>query len=373
MDLTITKYLLMMFAVAAYYVTTAASETEPVTRHYTIQLTLNEFSILNAAEVDGLRKYGGTADFRVLMAPDGTNVTWAVTTDNPRQIEVWGIYVGEKAVGLMGEMSLQQIDANSRVAMQAIASLGQKLESAQKNPIWSQVKVAGPVAQQGTNWVIQTADGALTVVGTNSSAVSSWAGRSVVADGFVKVPGQFEPIRLIEQRTNTLELFVMSLCPFGQRAETKLFSFLESTNVTQKPKLEVHYLFYKQQKDGKDVYTSLHGEEEITENLAQMFIRDSFPLLFEPYVRLRAGSGNVPWQKLAEQIGFTKTMVEQVESTIKSQRDTLIQNEYNYATGQYGITDGSPSYVWESERVMDLTKLERFKALKDFTGEACKN
>ena len=74
-----------------------------------------------------------------------------------------------------------------------------------------------------------------------------------------------------------------------------------------------------------------------------------------------------------EQLGFTKPTVEQVEATIKSQRDTLIQNEYNYATGQYGITDGSPSYVWESERVTDLTKLERFKALKDFTGEACKN
>ena len=28
--------------------------------------------------------------------------------------------------------------------------------------------------------------------------------------------------------------------------------------------------------------------------------------------------------------------------------------------------------VWESERVMDLTRLERFRALKDFTGEPCK-
>lgn len=341
------------------------------TPRYLLKLNLNEFSVLSAAEVDGLRKYGGTADFQVQMAMDRSNVVWSITTEDPRQLEVWGIYVGEKAVSLMREINLQNFDVNGRIAMQAIASLSQKLEYAQKNPLWSQIKVAGTVAQQGTNWVIQTADGALSVVGTNRTAVSSWAGRRVVADGAIKVPGQFEPARLIEQRTNTLELFVMSLCPFGQRAETKLYNFFASTNVVQKPNLEIRYLFYKQQKDGKDVYTSLHGEEEITENLVQMVLRDSFPPLFEPYVRQRASSGNVPWQKLLEQIGFTKPTVDEVQATIKSQRDTLIQSEYNYATGQYGITDGSPSYVWESERVMDLTKLERFKALKDFTGEAC--
>jgi hypothetical protein len=347
------------------------AESRTSTIAYALYLNLHEFSVLNAAEVEGLHKYGGSADFKVRMAIEGTNIVWSVTTDNARQIEVWGIYVGEKAVNLIRDMSLQEVDANSRIAMQAIASLGQKLEFAQKNPIWSGVKVAGFVGQQGTNWTIQTADGPLRVTGTNVSAVSSWAGRNVVADGFVKVPGQFEPTRVIEQRTNTLELFVMSQCPFGQRAETKLYSFLESTNLTQKPKLEVRYIFYKQQKDGKDIFTSLHGEEEITENLAQMVLRDRYGPLFEHYVRQRATSGNVPWRKLLEQVGAGKPVLDEIQNAITTQRDALIQAEYNYVTGQYGITDGSPSYVWESERVTDLTKVDRFKALKDFTGEAC--
>jgi hypothetical protein len=339
--------------------------------HYALKLTLNEFSILNAAEVDGLLKYGGSGDFQLRMAKEGNEVVWTVTIDNPRMMELLGIFVGEKTLKLVQGLDPNRIELNEKIALEAIKTLSQKLEYAQKNPLWSQIKVAGTVAQQGTNWVIQTADGTLSVVGTNRSAVSSWTGRSVVAEGFAKVPGQFEPVRLIEQRTNTLELFVMSLCPFGQRAETKLYSFLESTNVVQKPKLEIRYLFYKQQKDGKDIYVSLHGEEEVTEDLVQMVIRDRFPPLFEPYVRQRASSGNAPWQKLLEQIGFTKPTIDEVEATVKSQRDTLIQTEYNYVTGQYGITDGSPSYVWESERVMDLTKIERFKALKDFSGEAC--
>ena len=321
--------------------------------------------------MDGLLKYGGSGEFQLKMAKEGSNVVWNVTIDNPRLMELLGIFIGEKTMKLVQSLDPNNLDPNQKLALEAIKSLMQKMEFAQKNPVWDSVKASGPVVQQGTNWVIQTTGGAMVVVGTNSNTVSSWAGRRVVADGFVKMPGQFEITRLIEQRTNTLELFVMSQCPFGQRAETKLFNFLESTNVVQKPKMEIHYLFYKQQKDGKDTYVSLHGEEEITENLVQMVLRDSFPPMFEPYVRQRASSGNVPWQKLLEQIGFTKPTVERVAAIIKSQRDTLIQSEYNYVTGQYGITDGSPSYVWESERVVDLTKLERFKALKDFTGEAC--
>jgi hypothetical protein len=161
------------------------------------------------------------------------------------------------------------------------------------------------------------------------------------------------------------------LCPFGQSAETKLYSFLEGTNVVQKPKLEIHYLFYKQQKDGRDLFTSLHGEDEITENLVQIVIRDRFPPLFEHYVRQRANGGHLPWRKLLEQVGLAKPTIDEIEATITSQRDSLIQAEYNFVTGQYGIYDGSPSYVWESERVMDLAKIEPFKGLSGFSGEPC--
>ncbi len=338
---------------------------------YRLRLTLNEFSILNVSEMDGLLKYGGSGEFKLKMAKEGNEVVWTVTIDNPRLMELLPIFVGEKTIKLIQGLDLNNLDPNQKLALEVIKSLTQKLEYAQRNPVWDSVKLAGAVVQQGTNWVIQTASGPMLVVGTNTAIVSNWAERSVVADGFVKVLGQFEPTRVIEQRTNTLELFVMSQCPFGQRAETKLYSFLESTNVTQRPKLEVRYIFYKQQKDGKDVFTSLHGEEEITENLVQMVLRDRYAALFGHYVRQRASSGNLPWRKLLEQVGAGKPLLDEIQTALTTQRDALIQAEYDYVTGQYGITDGSPSYVWESERVMDLTKVERFKTLKDFTGEAC--
>ena len=70
-------------------------------------------------------------------------------------------------------------------------------------------------------------------------------GMPLIADGFIKVPGEFELTHFLDARKNTLELFVMSACPFGQRAEAKLLAFFSRTNDVTRPRLEVHYIFYK--------------------------------------------------------------------------------------------------------------------------------
>lgn len=56
-----------------------------------------------------------------------------------------------------------------------------------------------------------------------------------------------------------------------------LYDFLSRTNPSSKPKLDIHYIFYKQNKDGKDVFVSRHGDGEVTEDLVQMMMRDHFP------------------------------------------------------------------------------------------------
>lgn len=339
-------------------------------KSYLLDLNLHEFSVLTAAEVDGLMKYGGTGDFKLTMAKEGEAIKWKITIDNPRLIEVLGIYIGEKAVGLMNEFSRQDVDADGKIVMQAIASLGQKVDFSQKNPVWSEVNVRGTVVKQGENLTIQTADGNLNVAGPNANVISKWADREVIADGYAKAPGQFEPIRVIEKRTHTLELFVMSLCPYGQRAAMNLLDHLGNQDQAEHPKLEVHYIFYKRQKDGKDTFTSLHGDKEITENLVQIVLRDRYPALFEAYLRQRASSGELPWRLVMEQFGVDQPIMDEIESIITKERDALIQAEYDYVTGRYNITDGSPSYVWESERVMDLGKIPQFKAMFDFAGKA---
>jgi hypothetical protein len=338
--------------------------------HYVLKLTLNEFSILNAAEVDGLIKYGGSGDFQLKMAKDGNDVTWTVTIDNPRLMELLGIFVGEKTVKLVQGLNPNSIDPSEKVALEAIKSLTQKMEYAQKNPIWDSVKISGNVGQQGTNLVIQSVDDTFTLVGGKLEGLKSLNGKPVVANGFVKVPGQFEVNSFVKKKENTLELFVMSFCPFGQKAEAKLLAFIDSTNAIYKPKIEVHYIFYKQQKDGKEVFATLHGEDEMVEDLVQMALRDHHPQMFQIYLRLRSTNDSTPWRQLVENLGLRPSDEAEIEKLITTRRDEMILNEYNYAI-QHGITDGSPSYLWESEQVSNLNKIKEFAGLEAFKVETC--
>jgi hypothetical protein len=351
---------------------TSAAESDPRSPHprYLLRLSLNEFSILNASEVDGLLKYGGSGDFQVTMAKEGNDVTWTVTINNPRLMELLGIFVGEKTVKLVQELNPNSIDPSEKVALEAIKSLTQKMEYAQKNPIWDSIKLSGRVVQQGTNWAFQSEDDTFKLVGGKLEELKSMNGKPVVADGFVKVPGQFEVTGFLKKKENTLELFVMSFCPFGQKAEAKLLAFIDSTNAVAKPIIEVHYIFYKRQMDGKDVFVTLHGEDEMVEDLVQMAVRDHYPQIFQIYLRLRATNDGTPWRQLAENLGLRPSDEAEIEKLITTRRDEMIRNEYNYAV-RYGITDGSPSYVWESEQVSNLNKIKEFAGLDTFKVETC--
>src|SRR5262249_14785480 len=143
-------------------------------------------------------------------------------------------------------LDVNNLDPNQKIALDTIKSLTQKLDYARKNPIWDSIRIAGTVAESGTNWILQTTNESVKIVGVALDKLSGYVGRSVLADGFLKVAGEFEVTRMLEKKENTLEIFVMSHCPFGQRAESKLLTFLNQTNADCKPKLEIHYVFYKQ-------------------------------------------------------------------------------------------------------------------------------
>lgn len=362
----------LVMAVTAFGVLTAKADISPTPPRFILRLNLNEFSILNVSEMDGLLKYGGSAEFKLNMAREGTNeVVWTVTVENPRLMELLGIFVGEKTVKLVQSLDADTIDTNQRLALQAIKSLTLKLEAAQKNPVWEVVTLSGYVMREKETWKIVSKDAVLSIIGDRLEELKKLEGKPVVASGFIKVQGQFEVTSFLEKRKNTLEVFVMSLCPFGQRAETSLFAHLETLPVAQPPAVEIRYLFYKRTMEGKDTFVALHGEPEIVENLVQMVIRDRHPQFFRNYIGLRATNAAVPFAKLAVQAGLKESDVQAIEQAMVAEREALILKEYEYATGRYGILDGSPTYVWESERVADLRKIEAFKGMAGGASEAC--
>jgi len=103
----------------------------------------------------------------------------------------------------------------------------------------------------------------------------------------------------------------------------------------------------------------------------QIVIRDHHSEAFSRYLLLRARSGNAPWPQLLEQLGFCPADLGEISNLITTRREQMIRAEYEYAVQRYGITDGSPSYVWESERVPDLKLIPAFKGVETVSVETC--
>ncbi len=91
--------------------------------HYVLSLNLNEYAILNVSEMDGLQKYGGSGDFRLNMAKVGSNVVWNVTVDNPRLMELLGVFVGERTIKLVQSIKADALESDQRVALDCVKSL----------------------------------------------------------------------------------------------------------------------------------------------------------------------------------------------------------------------------------------------------------
>lgn len=334
---------------------------------YELKLRLEEFSVLNSAALLGVRKYGGTADFAVGLAKDGNDVSWTVKIEDPRLMEVWEYWMAEKTAELVNMLDFDKLNSAAKSALATVKSVNAKVALARANPIWDPVKLSGAVTEKDGRWVIQSEEGEYLVTGDNQEQIKTMKGKPIVATGFVKVANQIELTSFMEKKPNTLELFVMSQCPFAKNAEASIIEFLRDFPGDTRPSLEIRYIFYQRVQDGKTVISSLHGEPEIQEDLVQMIIRDMWPRCYFDYL-LRRAQSNAPWDELARQAGLSTEEIESVKTAGKEGREALIQAEYDYTTKTYGIHDGSPTYIWENERIGDLRSVQAFHDLRYRSG-----
>jgi len=340
---------------------------DPQPPRYEVKLRLEEFSVLNSAALLGVRKYGGTADFSVALARDGNDVSWTIKINDPRLMEVWEYWMAEKTAELVNLLDFDNLNPTAKAALATVKSINGKMAQARANPIWDPVKISGSVIEKDGRWVIQNEQGEYLVTGNHHKSIETMKGKSVITTGLVKVANQIELTSFLEKKPNTLELFVMSQCPFAMNAEASIIDFLRDFSGDTKPSLEVRYIFYQRNEGGKTIIGSLHGEGEVQENLVQMIIRDMWPQFFLDYL-LRRTQSDTPWDEVARTAGMSTEDIEHVKSTMKEGREALIQAEYDYATKSYQIYDGSPTYVWESERVADIRKVKAFNDLKFKSG-----
>ena len=101
----------------------------------------------------------------------------------------------------------------------------------------------------------------------------------------------------------TLELFVMSYCPFGVQAEEKVIPIVKKFG----DKINFKLQFIAEEKEetsAQDIspFTSLHGYPEVAENIRQLLIAQEYPDKYLDYIFCRGKKLDKSWEDCAEKL-----------------------------------------------------------------------
>ena len=111
--------------------------------------------------------------------------------------------------------------------------------------------------------------------------------------------------RIARMGKPTLELFVMSYCPFGVQAEEKIIPIVKKFGDAIDFKLQ----FIAQEKEKpspQDIspFTSLHGYPEVAENIRQLLVAQEYPDRYLDYILCRGKKLDKSWEDCAQKLGI---------------------------------------------------------------------
>ena len=145
--------------------------------------------------------------------------------------------------------------------------------------------------------------------------------KEVVALHTKDVDHSREPMNLEELLTSriarmgkpTLELFVMSYCPFGVQAEEKLIPIVKEFG----NKIDFKLQFIAQEKEApsaQDItpFTSLHGYPEVAENIRQLLIAQEYPEQYLDYILCRGKKLDKSWEDCAEKLDIDVVKIQEL-------------------------------------------------------------
>jgi len=165
------------------------------------------------------------------------------------------------------------------------------------------------------------------------------------------------------EKKNTLEIFVMSQCPYGVMAENAVLEAEKNKLLPEGLKVEIHFIGDAKKDDkGGWAFSSLHGQAEWEENSRQIFIAGKFPDKFNAYLLERNKEITSPdWQKAAKTAGID---ADKVTAGLKEANDLLAANFE--ATSALGITT-SPTFMVDGKQFMvglgELAKTPGFEKI----------
>ncbi len=156
-------------------------------------------------------------------------------------------------------------------------------------------------------------------------------------DGGCKLPGCAQTFACRKEQPNTLELFVMSHCPYGIRALNSMKEVLD--NFHGRVDFRVHYIARGTAKDG---FQSMHGPSEVEENIRELCAIKSYARnqRFMDYILCRNKSiGDAAWESCAAGAISAAT----IRSCVQREGARLHENDIGIAQA-LGI-GASPTWV----------------------------
>lgn len=179
------------------------------------------------------------------------------------------------------------------------------------------------------------------------------------------------------EKENTLEIFVMSQCPYGTAAEDALFEAEKNGALPPGLKLEVHFIGDAKRSTSTTAgggweFSSLHGEPEWRENARQIFISRRFPDKFRAYLLERNRDVKSPdWEKAAKAAGVDTAAV---TAGLEEAKDLLAEDFAK--TSALGISSSPSFLVGGREFIMGLGELAKTPGFEKIplpaqTGAGC--
>lgn len=160
-----------------------------------------------------------------------------------------------------------------------------------------------------------------------------------------------------ELKPMQIDLFVMSQCPYGVRAENQIIDLMKLGRLPKDLKINVRYIV--SERNGQ--IDSLHGSAEWEEDVRQIIIREKYPKKFWKYLEIRNKDYRSSlWNKAAEKAGINPRIFDKYWDfgVEKLKEDLKITDEYNVSA--------SPTVIWQGRTATDMGSLGNIKGLEGF-------
>ena len=135
-----------------------------------------------------------------------------------------------------------------------------------------------------------------------------------------------------------VQLFVMAFCPFGNQAE-ELMIPVEKL-LKNKADISLHYIVSK---DANGKFSSLHGDQELHQDIRELCVKKYQPDKFWDFVdqidqKATAQNVDTKWERIAKSLGIDTAKIKDCQ---KNEGDTLLNQEFALTNKEYPVQDPS--------------------------------